>query len=419
MSFPNRRRFLKSASAASALALAGCTGRLRDGDGGGDTIDVGMIEALTGPFAAPGQRRLWATEAAVDHVNEEGGLNGREIELHVEDSEADPGTATTKVQDLINQQEIELLAGTFSSSVCLAIGPIATRNQVPYSAGYCATRRLTAEDCTSYAFRGTRSNPEIQWAGLGPYLVDQGYESASIIYADYAWGESELEFFNKYYGQQEGGEVLSEVAAPAGTTDFSQYLSRVDDSADILVYVQAGGDSVNLLQDIGSFGAHEDYEAIATVGAGVGEFLEEGGVDEEVADSLLGINYYPKVLSGPLDNDANRQFHDAYAEVADEPAPTRSSSTGWEAIWLFKAIADEIDYTGPDQAPEFVDTWREFEMEQSFQFPQGDKHYRSDNQCILEQYIFDNDGFTEEIVETVPRDVAAETPNDCEFQGEN
>jgi branched-chain amino acid transport system substrate-binding protein len=415
----SRRKFLKGAGAASAIALSGCLGDDGGGNGNGGggngsnggtagnaggegTISVGFIESLTGPFAGPGQRRLWATRAARDRVNEEGGINGREIELIVRDTETDPGTATTRAQSLINEENIELMCGTFSSSVCLAVAPIVARNQIPYSAGYCATRELTGESCTEYAFRGTRNNAQTQWLGFAPYLYEQGYESASIMYADYAWGQSELQFFKQYYE----GETLSEVPVPAGTSDFSQYLSNVDTSADMLVFIQAGGDSINLLQDIQSFGTHEEVDRIATVGAGIGEFLEEGGINDAVATSLTAVNYYPKFLTGPLDTDANQQFHEIYADYAEgNPLPTRASSTGWEAIHLFRDIAEEIDYTGPDQAQEFVDTWRGFEMEESLAYPQGDKYYRSDNQCQLNQYVVEvQSDYTEEIVDTIPYD---------------
>jgi branched-chain amino acid transport system substrate-binding protein len=413
MASMNRRQFLQGTGAASAVGLAGCLGGQTGGDG--ETINVGLIETLTGAYAPPGRRRRWATEAAVEQVNEEGGLNGREIELHVRDTEADPGTATTKTQSLIENEDIELLCGTVSSGVCLAVGPIATRNQIPYSAGYCATRQLTGEECSEFAFRGTRNNAEIQWAGLGPYLRAQGHETISILYADYSWGQSERDYCQHYFANEGGGELVSEVAPPIGTEDFSQYIQRLDDSADVLVFILAGSDPINFLIDVGSFGIHEDYEALVTTGAGVGGFLEEAGVTEEVADTVMGINYYPKALSGPLDNEANRQFHEAYQEHAEEPVPTRASVPGWEAIWLFRDIAEEIDYTGPDQSAEFVDHWRGFEMEQSFQYPQGDKYYRGDNQCIGQQYIFDNDGYTEEVAEVVPVDVAAGTPVTCEL----
>lgn len=427
----SRRKFLKGAGAASVIALAGCQGDGGDGggdggdggdggggggstggDGGDGTIKIGFIESLTGPFAAPGQRRLWATEAAVDRVNEMGGINGREIELLVRDSATDPGQATTRAQSLINDENVELMCGTFSSSVCLAVGPVASRNQVPYSAGYCATRRLTGADCSEYAFRGTRNNAETQWMALGPYMTGElGYSSASIMFADYAWGQSERDEFKRFFD----GEVLSEVAVPAGTEDFSQYLSNVDTSGDALVYIQAGGDSINLLRDIQSFGTHQEVDRLITTGAGIGEFLDQGGIDTEVATSITAVNYYPKNATGPLDTEANRQFHEIYAEHADEPLPTRSSSTGWEAIHLFKAIAEEIDYTGPDQAQEFVDTWRGFEMEESLEFPQGPKYYREDNQCQLNQYITDvAEDYTEQIVDTIPYDETDDYEITCE-----
>ena len=411
----SRRKFLKGAATASVVATAGCQGDGGSDSGGGgddsDIIKVGFIESLTGPFAGTGQRRLWATRAAVDRVNEDGGINGREIELVVRDTETDPGVATTKAQTLINEENIELLCGTFSSSVGLAVAPIAARNQVPYSAGYCATRRLTGPDCTKYAFRGTRNNPETQWLAMTPHLADQGYESASIMYADYAWGQSELKFFKDAFD----GEILSDVPVPAGTSDFSQYLSNVDTDADVLVFIQAGGDSINLLQDIQSFGTHNEVERIVTVGAGTGEFLQEAGIDTEVATSLSIVNFYPKNATGPLDTEANNQFHDIYSEYAEEPLPTRASICGWEAIHIFRDIAEEIDYTGPDQAEEFVNTWRGFEMEESLSYPQGGKYYRTDNQCQVNQYIVEvQEDYTEEIVETIPFDETDDYEITCE-----
>jgi len=403
----NRRRFLKGAGTASAITLAGCLG----GGGGDDTIPIGFIESLSGPFASAGRRRLWATEAAVDKVNEDGGINGREIELLVEDTETDPGTATTKAQNLINQEGIELLCGTFSSSVCLAVAPVATRNSIPYSAGYCATSRLTADDCEEYAFRGTRGNAETQWLGYAPWINENTeWNSASTMYADYAWGQTENEQFKRFYD----GEIVSEVPVPAGTADFSQYLSNVDTSADILVFIQAGGDTINLLQDIESFGTHQEVEKLVTVGGGVGEFLDTADISGEVASSVQAVNFYPKFLTGPLDTPENQNFHEVYQEYAEEPRPTRSSVTGWEAIHLFRDIASEIDYTGPDQAQEFVDTWRGFEMELSEAYPQGDKYYRDDNQCQVNHYITNvQEDYTEEIIETISTDTTDDYEIKC------
>ncbi|MFB6312012.1 MAG: hypothetical protein ABEH64_12635, partial [Salinirussus sp.] len=53
----------------------------------------------------------------------------------------------------------------------------------------------------------------------------------------------------------------------------------------------------------------------------------------------------------------------------------------------------------------FVNTWRGFEMEESKAFPQGDKYYRADNQCQVNQYVTEIEAdYTESIIDTVPYD---------------
>ena len=64
-----------------------------------DTIRVGMVDPLTGVYAAPAQNEVTGAKYAVELINAKGGVLGREIELLVEDSANDVGTGVLKVGD--------------------------------------------------------------------------------------------------------------------------------------------------------------------------------------------------------------------------------------------------------------------------------------------------------------------------------
>ncbi len=67
--------------AIAVLILSGCTGyAVRE-----EKIQVGFIAALTGPVADYGEPALKAAQLAVDEINNNGGINGKTVELIVED----------------------------------------------------------------------------------------------------------------------------------------------------------------------------------------------------------------------------------------------------------------------------------------------------------------------------------------------
>lgn len=119
---------------ALALAVAGCgvaapapTGAASD-----RPLVIGMSLPLSGPVAdrsKPGYEgyQYWAEE-----LNARGGLLGRQVELRVLDDGFDQETAISGYNRLIAQDRVDLLLGTFSSTLNLAVAPIAERNRMVY-----------------------------------------------------------------------------------------------------------------------------------------------------------------------------------------------------------------------------------------------------------------------------------------------
>lgn len=95
-------------------------------------IVIGMSLPLTGPVAdraKPGYEgyRYW-----VDELNANGGMLGRQVKLKVVDDGFDQKTAVSDYTKLIGQDKVDLVLGTFSSDLNLAVAPIAERYKYVY-----------------------------------------------------------------------------------------------------------------------------------------------------------------------------------------------------------------------------------------------------------------------------------------------
>jgi branched-chain amino acid transport system substrate-binding protein len=124
------RRRLAAAAAASALALtlAACAGSASGG--GGKEIRIGLIFPSTGSMAPLGSQQLDAAKMVLNWANAHGGIGGAKIKIFQGDSQSDPGTGATVAQQLIDQDQVQIIIGSYASGIAQAIAPVAERNKV-------------------------------------------------------------------------------------------------------------------------------------------------------------------------------------------------------------------------------------------------------------------------------------------------
>jgi branched-chain amino acid transport system substrate-binding protein len=97
-----------------------------------DTIKIGMFGPMTG-VASVIQKQIYGSAAIYKDANEHGGINGRKLELVIEDDGCNPGKGIAAVKKLLFQDKAFLLHGAWCSSVALAIKPELAKNPtVPY-----------------------------------------------------------------------------------------------------------------------------------------------------------------------------------------------------------------------------------------------------------------------------------------------
>lgn len=165
-----------------SAALVACGNGQSDtgGQGGEETIKIGMITTLSGPIAQPGQSILKGIEATVDMINADGGINGRPIELEVKDDEGKPEVAARLITELASDSEIPLILGPYPSTTVAAADPQARREEIPMiaftGAGYVPPE---GEDSTWITV------PIVNFPAVGDkfmeYAVDQGWTNISSL----------------------------------------------------------------------------------------------------------------------------------------------------------------------------------------------------------------------------------------------
>ncbi len=109
---------------ASCVAVAGGGPVLAQSASPGEPIKVGAILPLTGDGSAYGPGMEVAIRAAVDEVNQAGGILGRPVELFVEDDATNPDQGVLAANKLIDVNGVDAILGTWASSVSLAVAPL-------------------------------------------------------------------------------------------------------------------------------------------------------------------------------------------------------------------------------------------------------------------------------------------------------
>ena len=133
-------------------------------------LKIGVMESLTGPGETYGTVAVQAKQMAVDEINEAGGINGRMLELIVEDSKCNAQDAITAYRKLTSVDGVKIILGTSCSGAMLGAAPLAEADGV-------------------VMFSGLATNPDI--ANAGDYIfrtslndAQLGIDTGNLMWAD-------------------------------------------------------------------------------------------------------------------------------------------------------------------------------------------------------------------------------------------
>lgn len=374
MSRHGRRRFLKLtglAATGTVAGLAGCSG----GDGGGgdgggsdggdsggsggggsdggdsdggstgggtDPVTVGLYEPLSGPISSSGQQALQGSELAVERINNNGGIAGREVELITADTEASPETAVQRVRAMIQQDGAEIIIGGVSSAVSKAVNQFTATQNVPLMVTASATPDLVQKECKPTTFRINTNLIHQQRATAQILLNEGGPTNVAGVEPDYVYGQQSWDVFQEYYGSLVDMNVVSERFPAFLKGDFSKEIqATLDADPDVVHSSLYSGDMITFIKQAKQF---DFFQQIDTFVAGVVPIDVTAALGSEMPDNAVAVaNSY---FQYPEDNQQlqsfNQKYFDAYSEVPT--GFTLDTVAGWDAL---KQAGDEAGTVEP------------------------------------------------------------------------
>lgn len=356
-------------SSASALLLTACGGG-GGAEGGSEPIKVGVVLPYSGVYAQLGEDITDGMKVYFEDQNNE--IAGRPVELVTEDEEADPQVGVQAARTLIEREEVDILTGAVATPTAYGVIDLAQREQMPFvisnALGNDATRRGV-----EYVFRTSGNSWQVTYP-MGEYLAENGVETIYVSAADYAAGQEMAADFQAGFTEA-GGEVVGEVYAPLGTSDYSTYLTQIGQEEPQGSWsFFAGSDAVRFVQQYAEAGLRENTTLYGTGNLIDSDTLEAQGEAALGAQTAL---FYASTLDTP----ENQEFIEKFEGQFDR-GPSVYAVQGYDAAWLIgEALkATEGDTEDPDALIEAMENVE-------FQSPRGPMTLDENHNPVQNIYI--------------------------------
>ncbi|HEX4509134.1 MAG TPA: substrate-binding protein [Burkholderiaceae bacterium] len=195
-------------------------------------IKVGVIADQTGPLSFVGIANANVARMVIDDINAKGGLLGRPLELHLEDSATIDSVAEAKATKLVQHDGVDVLFGGIYSSTRQAIkGPAVVKGKKLYI----YPEQYEGQECDPLIFC-TGPVPAQQVDPLIPWLMKKtGAKRFYLPSADYIWPHVLNERVRQVVTAH-GGTIVGEEYFPVAHTDYAGTIEKIEASGAEVVF---------------------------------------------------------------------------------------------------------------------------------------------------------------------------------------
>lgn len=195
-------------------------------------IKIGLSASMTGECANYGEAFFGGAKLAVKEINDAGGINGRKIELVVEDDKCSSEVGVNAFNKLVNIDKVVAIAGPLFSPVALPGTPIAQNAGVPTMIMAAAPNLTKIGD---YIFRNYPSDA-FQGKFTAEFVYNNlGKRKAAVIYVKNVWGQGIKNVFIERF-KQLGGEVVYDEGILQDSTDLRTQITKAKATGPDVLY---------------------------------------------------------------------------------------------------------------------------------------------------------------------------------------
>lgn len=340
-------------------------------------IKIGFQAHKTGIGAAYGRWYGRVTDAAVRLINEAGGINGRPLEIIVEDDGTDPKRGAEVVAKFANQHKTDLVFGTLFSHVVVGSAPTAGELKIPYyvvSEGY----HVASGKMNRWCFQPGITDVRSQVTSVAPWVSANLGKKVTMIFPDYAFGHDHRDYFTPAIKAQ-GGEVIAQIPIPPTESSFTKYFPQIPAETEVLYHVMVGPAVLTFVKELGEFYGSKRPQLFGFI-----DSLEAVNINSPGLEFLDGSHFWegaPRYMQ-ENDSDAMKAYRTNVgidnngAAIGDaEDVSTAAHMFGcWETLYVIKQAMEDCSYQGPQDRQKLIEATEAIPgFEETNEHPQGDK----------------------------------------------
>ncbi|MEY7851659.1 ABC transporter substrate-binding protein [Natrarchaeobius sp. A-rgal3] len=353
-------------AAVSAGLVAGCMGGNGNGNGGnggngnggngngdddGGPITIAGLQPMSGNFSVYGPAHTAGVEFAIDRINANGGVLGRDLEVQTVDTGGSAQDAVTSFTQMIEQDGVVAGLGPVATEAAIQAGEVADDMEVPLFMHAAGAAAVTPTD-SRYRFRTALAAAPTCAAAQAQIAEANGYTEIGMIIEDGEWG---YEYETAVEALFPDDVTLETDFAPIPENDFIPYLRDMPDEVDMFLGAAHPAGINSIVEQMDEIGMSTDL----FVGAITPASATYGALGDHVADSFA---YFHQI----------DPYTDEYEEIATEFYEEEgglfdtAEASGYATVEI---IADAVEGAGTTDPVEVAEEIRTGSFETIFASP--------------------------------------------------
>ncbi len=363
-----RRKFLAftSAAAGASVLLNACGGGSEPAAdagsdattvaaGGDDVIKVGILHSLSGTMAISETTVVDAEELAIEEINAAGGVLGKQIVAVKEDGASDWPTFAEKAEKLIDQDEVAVVFGCWTSASRKAVLPVFEEkdHMLWYPVQY------EGQECSKNIFyTGAAPNQQIEPAV--DWLLENKGKEFFLVGSDYVFPRTANNIIKEQLAAN-GGTVAGEDYLPLGNSEVTPIINKIKQAMPNggVIFNSLNGDSnVALFKQMKSAGMGPDQYPVMSVSIAEEEVRTIG--PEFLEGHYAAWNYFQTVESP----ENEKWVADFKAKYGDDRVTNDPMEAAYIMVYLWAQAVEQAGTTD-------IAAVREAAYGQTFDAPEG------------------------------------------------
>jgi branched-chain amino acid transport system substrate-binding protein len=328
------RSFLKALfCAAGALVLAG-------GAFAQDAVKIGVTQPLTGAFAADGNYVADGAKLAAEAINKAGGVDGKQLQLVIEDNKSNPTEAAATAERLIVQDKVPVMMGAWGSSLTLAVMPKLLEYKVPMVVETSSSGKITTSG-NPYIFRISPTS-EMEAKAFAPLVKTMGIKKPDFLATNDDFGKGSMQEFTKML-KAEGVTIGASETMGEDATDLSAQLAKIKASGGDTIFVTTDVKQLTLI--LKQAKDQQVTARIITTGGSVSpdQLIEQAGDAANGSYHLVFFTpWFPDAVKNP---EAAKAFMEAWKGAKLDVGGLTEGFRGWDGIHTIAAAIKDAGKT--------------------------------------------------------------------------